>query len=796
MQVSPARATHEKSQNPSQIETEPFTITINDEESDSLDLSGSDPVIPAESSTERSQSRGLGILEAKNMPSNPNLDPRSANRILPHSVLHQRLKGFSVSNNSKKLNNNLLPATKSTKLISSGNEVPLPYATNKNGGPRPFVPSTQYSAKKANSSSSFSNMYFTNAMPNKSLQQSHRPHEHKANKYADSSIVVIDDEQPVEINTKPHAEFPSKRANPTSNTKDENSFYRKRSERDVEIIDLDKDDNFYEVSMGNLNKEHDSQVFGSGQSVPAKPLSIDSSQSANKKVGNGDSYNMSSTNTSNLARGAQKKAGASRLNYEDKIQNLNNLPFHQGSIASDPLRLANVNSRALTENMRAAQNAPFGARYNPLSPDPLCQMPNLSVGNSLVNNQLAMWLLHAQPHLYLNQILCAESLRSMQHNPQQLLAHFAQQSQPSMLPKPPSQLPEHLIRKSVGGTPVLSEPSCEKLIDESKPTNIIHIIDDGGSDKMESDQEAIIINDPDAHAAYKKNNSTRHDQSKVKSQKEALQTKQAEKHTKTTQPKLAQKSESTAESTQSKRNYSFRRGLKKTIAESKPAVTTEKEDQSSALDGNLGLPKKKLKQIPKKQQITPILSSYLSERAAPRLRRKNRLQMMTDERDHLVNEFKTLENINDDDEMDEETNELGMDSPFGSDYGSNRVTRRLVNVGKKKTRVGKTHQAAIPELELNHARGLQPRRFKCVWNPDDLNEGKLDEFMSSVKNVLNSEHFHQDFIVRLLKKNNLDCEKTISILETNGDFFSAMFKITKHALPSAGRKALQSNIDN
>ena len=198
--------------------------------------------------------------------------------------------------------------------------------------------------------------------------------------------------------------------------------------------------------------------------------------------------------------------------------------------------------------------------------------------------------------------------------------------------------------------------------------------------------------------------------------------------------------------------------LKKTRSSQSKELEVNSAEMSS-LDENLGQQKKKT--IVSTRSVTQALQG----------RRKNKLQLMAEERENFAKELKdlTVKHV-------EELASQGEDSEeeYASLCDYPNPLKRI-----KPIRVGSNYQTVIPHLELNHREEMKPRKFKSVWNPSKLGDEKVSEFLSAVKAILKIETYHEDFLLRLLSKNHMDCEKTLNTIETNADYFANLFKLKR-----------------
>ena len=158
--------------------------------------------------------------------------------------------------------------------------------------------------------------------------------------------------------------------------------------------------------------------------------------------------------------------------------------------------------------------------------------------------------------------------------------------------------------------------------------------------------------------------------------------------------------------------------------------------------------------------------SAVAEGQHKKERRKNRLQLLTDERDNLTNAAKEKEK---EDKLSDGEGEYASATEFSL-------------AGKiKKIKTGPKFQADIPLLCLNQSdsvNNVNKRKFKSMWNPVTQDEDKAKAFLSGVRELLNVETCNEDFLLRLLSKNGMDANKTLNIIKANQEYFTKMFKIT------------------
>ena len=219
--------------------------------------------------------------------------------------------------------------------------------------------------------------------------------------------------------------------------------------------------------------------------------------------------------------------------------------------------------------------------------------------------------------------------------------------------------------------------------------------------------------------------------------------------------------------------------INKNVAKTQNASSNEKK---YSLQGNLSQTRRSTRATVKLQE-SPVKISIPVQSVVKKERQKNKLQLKTDEKEDVKKYSKYLSRSNKKEplqldnaeegegEQQQEEEEEKEEEEYAclSDFSAS-----LKKI--KQTRVGLQHQATIPESVAIRSSMPAPRKFKRVWSPDALETEKLSEFFNTVRLVLFSATYHEDFLIRLLTVNQMDCDKTLDIIKSNKEYFANLFK--------------------
>lgn len=213
---------------------------------------------------------------------------------------------------------------------------------------------------------------------------------------------------------------------------------------------------------------------------------------------------------------------------------------------------------------------------------------------------------------------------------------------------------------------------------------------------------------------------------------------------------------------------------------SQRSIDDQKAEEYNPLEKNIE--NKEIKQTRKAIKsnfVPPILSSYLTERPLKPRRRKNKLQVIAEERDKLLEEYKVLEKLKNEAEKEAQANDGELyyepnGSPLGSEYSFRTKEKNKIQKTSARAKVGKNYQAVVPEFQLSNPE--RTRKFKKIWNPDEIDNSFPQDFVDKAGAILEIDWCRQDFLFRLLKHNDMNVETTLDILSTNKDYFANLFK--------------------
>lgn len=190
------------------------------------------------------------------------------------------------------------------------------------------------------------------------------------------------------------------------------------------------------------------------------------------------------------------------------------------------------------------------------------------------------------------------------------------------------------------------------------------------------------------------------------------------------------------------------------------------EEATSQLEENL--PKEVRKGVrgrkPKQQQqpaLTPVMSSFYNDKLF-KPRRRNKMQIIAEERDKLLQQWKELgKKIGEEEGVGGGADEVGLMSDGG---------KTSKPASSNKVKIGKNHQAVVPEFRPRKAEPT--RRFKNVWKPTDIKEEEFENYAEAVELVLDTEWCRQDFLARFLRLNKLDSQMALDVINSNKEYFS------------------------
>ena len=466
-----------------------------------------------------------------------------------------------------------------------------------------------------------------------------------------------------------------------------------------------------------------------------------------------------------------KKPGTAKVSYDEKINHLQNIEVGP-SKSLEPSHSAGSHTRPHNDipNRMAANPHPYyGYLPSEYAGLPMTGFPDPLAGYGQLNPTQLLALQMLSQNMgrnYLEDMLMQQYLLKR-------MAQYAAWPQVNPLAgsmEPATKVETHETEKAKQFAFVTAKENKEVI--EKNKKNVIQIIDDNGepteineasSGQMtlvekrlcgENKVQKKIFQIKTNRPAAKKQEST-DDSRKLRSQNAVAETVKQEKISMSALiPKALRKTRSSC---------------------AKEAEAKAKGEES--MEGNLELKQQQQKKVTRASARAQgsLVASTIAEIQLKKGRQKNKLQIMAEERDKLFNDFKEEKQ----EEEEEEEYAPLCDAP---DYFNTK--KRL-----KPVKTGDRYQAVIPPLAVNQVNVVQPRKFKSVWKPDSIGDEKVQEFLSTAKQILGLDTYHEDFLLRLLSKDNMDCEKLLNILQTNQEYFVNLFKLKRSFNPL--KRALQ-----
>lgn len=225
---------------------------------------------------------------------------------------------------------------------------------------------------------------------------------------------------------------------------------------------------------------------------------------------------------------------------------------------------------------------------------------------------------------------------------------------------------------------------------------------------------------------------------------------------------------------QTRRTRNLSKQPPKTITNEEVQDTLNPPQQISAqepsqLEENLPLQAKRVTRNSRKTPERPpnqVLTSHFTEKLF-KPRKRNRLQILHEEREKTSQQKKSF-NKQSDQAQDKDNISVLTTESFGKE------TLLSSQEPRKDTRIGESFQARIPQLQLKKPEPI--RKFKSVWSPNEIEEAVMEELIALAMTVIKSNFCRQDFLVRLLRHNNMDAQLTLDLLQSNVDYFSNLMK--------------------